>query len=89
MLFRSRQSKRRELLAREYSRLRDVLGWADWNEQTAITFGEIKAQLEHSGQAMKDWDIAVAAVARTMSAPVVTKTPGQFDGIMGLKVVAW
>ena len=84
-----RNTKRRALLEREYQRLREILGWADWDERAAAAFGRIKAQLEKSGQPLEDWDVAIAAAAEALEATVVTRNQKHLGRVRGLQLETW
>ena len=47
-------TRKRSLLEREYRRLKDVIGWADWDERAAEAFGKIKVDLESLGKIIDD-----------------------------------
>ena len=42
-------SKRRRLLEEEYRLIREVVRWADWDEEAARRFGTLKAALRKNG----------------------------------------
>ncbi len=83
------RSRRRALLAVEYSRLRDVAAWADWDEAAAHRFGVLKAELERAGTPIQDFDVAIASIALTRGAAVATLNTRHFEEIDGLEVRDW
>jgi tRNA(fMet)-specific endonuclease VapC len=83
------RTKRRQLLEREFQRLRSVLGWADWDESAAVKFAKIKAELEKAGQRLDDWDIAIAASSLALKARVVTWNQKHLGRVRGLTIETW
>ena len=82
-------SKRRRLLAEEYRRIREIVRWADWSEQAAHTFGELKAGLRKRGTPIDDMDIAIASIALTLGATVATRNVRHFERIEDLRYESW
>jgi tRNA(fMet)-specific endonuclease VapC len=85
----AKRSKRRHLLERELRRLQSVLGWADWDEGSAVKFGQIKAGLEKAGRRLDDSDIAIAASSLALQAKVVTRNQKHLSRVRGLEVEGW
>lgn len=82
-------SKRRRLLEAEYRLIREVVRWADWDEEAARTFGALKAALRTKGTPIDDLDIAISSIALTLGAVVATTNARHFTRIEGLKVEDW
>jgi tRNA(fMet)-specific endonuclease VapC len=83
------RARRRQLLEREYHRLRRAIQWRDWDEAAARTFGEVKALLEHRGEIIEDMDIAIASVALVLGARLATRNVRHFSRVTGLDVEDW
>ena len=79
-------SRRRQLLEREYARLREQAEWSDWSEAAAEEFGRQKAALERRGEPLDDMDIAIGAIARVLDAGVATFNERHFRRLDGLAV---
>lgn len=84
-----RNSKRRRLLEEEYRLIREVVRWADWDEEAARTFGDVKAALRKKGTPIDDLDIAISSIALTLDAAVATANVRHFSTIEGLRVENW
>jgi len=82
-------SRRRELLESELQRLQDVVSWADWDEQAAVRFGALKADLRAAGTPIDDMDLVIASIALTLGAAVATSNLRHFERIPGLPVDVW
>lgn len=81
--------RRRDLLEREWARLRAVLGWHDWTVSAADAFGREKARLERSGTPVDDMDIAIGSIAIALSARLATRNVRHFRRLVGLQVEDW
>lgn len=82
-------TRKRELLERELSRLLETVRVLDWTGASSVQFGEIKAQLEQDGTPIDDMDIAIAAVAVSHGAEVVTANLAHFSRIDALTTRNW
>lgn len=82
-------SRRRELLAAEFVRLRDVLVWADWDEPAALRFGKLKAALQTDGTPVDDLDLVIASIALAAGARLATSNLRHFEVVPGLVVEDW
>jgi tRNA(fMet)-specific endonuclease VapC len=82
-------SRRRTLLTAEYTRLRSVVPWWDWDEAAAIAFGALKVQLERAGTPVADMDVIVASVAVARACGVATMNTRDFERMPGLIVEDW
>jgi len=82
-------SRRRELLAAEFGRLRDVLIWADWDEPAALRFGTLKAALQADGTPIDDMDLVIASISLTVGARLATSNLRHFELVPGLVVDDW
>ena len=83
------RGRRRDLLEREWQRLRAVLAWQDWTAPAAEAFGAEKARLERSGTPLDDMDIAIGSVAIGLSARLATRNARHFERLVGLTVEDW
>lgn len=82
-------SRRQRLLRAEYARLRDALEWRDWTEEASALFGLHKADLERRGERIDDMDVAIAALALSLRAPVATLNARHLRRVEGLAVEDW
>lgn len=81
--------RKRQLLERELSALLATIRVLDWSADSSIQFGEIKSQLEKDGTPIDDMDIAIAAVAVSHGAEVVTANEAHFSRITTLVSRHW
>lgn len=65
-----------------------ILVWGI-DDQTARTLGEIKAGLRRKGMLLEDFDLLLAAAARTDGLTLVTNNLAHFSRIDGLVVGNW
>lgn len=82
-------TRKRVLLERELHRLLETLRVLDWTSESSVQFGAIKAQLERDGTPIDDMDIAIAAVAVSHGAEVVTANQPHFSRIAALTSRHW
>ena len=61
----------------------------DFDWRAADHFGDIFASLERRGQRIGEWDILIAAHARSQGYTLVTNNTREFGRIDGLAVVDW
>lgn len=82
-------TRKRVLLESELHRLLQSIRVLEWTAESSITFGAIKAQLEHNGTPIDDMDIAIAAVAASHGAEVITANLAHFSRIATLTSRRW
>ncbi len=82
-------SRKRILLERELRRLLKSLRVLEWTGESSVQFGEIKAQLERDGAPIDDMDVAIAAVALSHGAEVLTANLVHFSRIATLTSRHW
>jgi tRNA(fMet)-specific endonuclease VapC len=82
-------SRKRMLLEREKDRLLGVVKVLPWNVESSREFGSIKAGLERAGAMIDDFDIAIAAIAMSHDARVLTANLSHFSRIPGLSCARW
>jgi len=82
-------SRRRELLEAEFERLRNVVGWADWDQESATRFGSLKADLQARGTPVDDMDLVIASIALSLGAGVATLNARHFERVPGLSLEVW
>ncbi len=58
----------------------------DFNDEAAITYGHIRADLEKIGQRIGPYDLLIAAHAKTLGAILVTGNVREFNRVDGLIV---
>ena len=83
------RSRRRQLLEVELQRLHDVIGWADWDQESAGLFGSIKSDLQARGKPIDDMDLVIASIALSLGAAVATSNVRHFERIPGLSIEVW
>ncbi|TFG64193.1 MAG: type II toxin-antitoxin system VapC family toxin [Spirochaetales bacterium] len=82
-------SKKYALLAAQKERLLTVIRVLPWDEQSSVNFGSIKADLEKTGTPIDDFDAAIAAIAMSHDAEVLTANLTHFQIIKGLASRHW
>ena len=82
-------TRKRILLHRELHRVLETLRVLEWTGESSVQFGAIKAQLERDGTPIDDMDIAIAAVAVSHGAEVVTANQTHFSRITTLTSRHW
>jgi tRNA(fMet)-specific endonuclease VapC len=82
-------TRKRVLLERELHRLLETIRVLEWTDESSVKFGEIKAQLERDGTPIDDMDIAIAAVAASHGADIVTANLTHFSRITALTSRHW
>jgi tRNA(fMet)-specific endonuclease VapC len=61
----------------------------DWGEKQAGEAAEIRCELARSGQIIGSYDVLIAAHARSLSVPLVTRNVREFGRVPGLLVEDW
>ncbi len=82
-------SRKRKLLETEKNRILSVLQVLPWTPESSVCFGEIKAALERSGAPIDDFDVAIAAIAMSHEAEVLTANLTHFRCVIGLVSRHW
>jgi len=82
-------SRKRTLLESERNRLLAVVKVLPWTAESSRLFGSIKAGLERSGELIDDFDIAIAAIAMSHDAGVLTANLAHFRRVPGLSANHW
>lgn len=82
-------SRRRKLLETEWERVASAIAVLDWNANVSKAFGDIKSHLELAGTPIDDFDVAIAAVAVTHGAEVITANLVHFARIPNLAARRW
>ena len=77
------------LLEAERDRLLKIVKVLPWTPSSSVLFGSIKASLEREGELIDDFDIAIAAIAMSHGAQVLTANLVHFSRIAGLKCRCW
>ena len=81
--------KKYALLAAQKERLLTVIRVLPWDEQSSVNFGSIKADVEKAGTPIDDFDAAIAAIAMSHDAEVLTANLTHFQIIKGLASRRW
>ena len=79
-------SRKRTLLELEKDRLLGVVKVLPWTAESSRLFGSIKAGLERNGELIDDIDIAIAAIAISHDAGVLTANLVHFSRVPGLHI---
>ncbi len=82
-------SRKRLLLEAERDRLLAVLQVLPWTPESSVRFGEVKAALERAGELIDDFDVAIAAIALSHGAEVLTANLPHFQRVAGLLSRHW
>jgi predicted nucleic acid-binding protein len=82
-------SRKRTLLSEREAQLLSAVRVLEWTPPASVRFGGIKAALEHTGQLIDDFDIAVAAIALAHEAQVITANLPHFARVQGLRSRHW
>jgi tRNA(fMet)-specific endonuclease VapC len=82
-------SRRRILLEAERGRLLGAVTVLPWTDESSRRFGTCKAQLERDGVLVDDFDIAIASIALSHDAEVVTANLPHFGRLKGLACRHW
>jgi len=61
----------------------------DWGETQAREAAEIRCELARSGQMIGSYDVLIAAHARSLSVPLITRNIREFGRVSGLIVENW
>ncbi len=83
------RSRKRRLLEAERDRLLGVLQVLPWIPESSARFGEIKAALERTGEPIDDFDVAIAAIALSHGAEVLTANLPHFRRVDKLVSRHW
>lgn len=83
------ESRKARLLTDRKAELLKHIRVLDWTAEASEYFGRIKAALEKAGTPVDDFDLAIAAVASSHGAEVVTANLVHFSRIGGLVCRHW
>ncbi len=84
-----KSSKKHLLLTSQKEKLLGTIKVLPWTPGSSVSFGTIKAELEKVGKLIDDFDIAIAAIAMSHFAEVVTANLVHFTRIEGLLCSHW
>jgi tRNA(fMet)-specific endonuclease VapC len=82
-------SRKSRLLSERKDQLLALVQVLPWEPRSSVNFGTIKADLENAGTLIDDFDIAIAAIALSHGAEVVTANLSHFRRIEGLASRHW
>jgi tRNA(fMet)-specific endonuclease VapC len=82
-------ARKRTLLESERNRLLAIVKVLQWTPESSRLFGSIKAGLERNGELIDDFDIAIAAIAMSHDAGVLTANLAHFRRVPGLSSRHW
>lgn len=83
------KTRKRILLEGSRDRLLGLFRILPWTPEASTLFGSFKADLERTGMAMDDLDVAIAAIAAAHGAEIVTANLVHFKRIAGLESRHW
>lgn len=83
------QSKKHSLLRMQKDRLLEMISILPWNGCASSNFGRIKAELERAGTPIDDFDVAIAAIAESHDATVITANLVHFRQITTVQSRHW
>ncbi len=83
------KSKRRAALQTRYEAVFKELGSVPWTHAVTEHYGLVKAQLEHKGKRIEDFDAAIAAHALATGAILVTANIDHMARVPGLVIEDW
>lgn len=61
----------------------------DFDQEAAIHYGDIRADLEKSGNLIGPNDLMIAAIARSRNLVLLTNNTGEFQRVKDLKIEDW
>lgn len=82
-------SRKHLILSKERDRWLSVIAVLPWSNEASERFGEFKANLEHRGLLIDDFDIAIAAIAVAHGCAVITANLNHFQRIDSLESKSW
>lgn len=82
-------SRKYVLLKSERDRLLSIITVLPWSSEASDYFGKIKVELEHRGELIDDFDIAIAAIAMAHKCGVITGNLSRFRRIRNLESKNW
>ena len=82
-------SRKFTLLLAQKEKLFQIMQVLDWDQESSAKFGKIKADLENAGTPVDDFDVAIAAIAMSHGAVLITANLAHFKRIKGLQSNHW
>jgi len=82
-------SRKYSLLKTERDRLLSIINVLPWSSESSVYFGKIKADLEHRGELIDDFDIAIASIALAHKCGVITSNMSHFLRVKNLESKSW
>lgn len=61
----------------------------DFNDQAAIHFGQVRAELSITGKLIGPYDLMIAGHARALGLVLVTNNQKEFKKVPGLRLENW
>ena len=89
LYFGARTSARVEPNLKSLSKFLAPLQSVDFDEQSAMEYGIIRAELEHRGTLIGANDLLIAAIAKRHDHVLVTRNDREFLRVPGLRVETW
>ena len=82
----SRDAKRNRYALKQFIAPLEVVRF---DQEAAVIYGIIRAQLEQEGQPIGSMDLLIAAHARSLDARLVTNNESEFKRVPGLRIENW
>ncbi len=82
-------SKKYALLLAQKERMFQAISVLSWDLDSSVNFGRIKFELEKAGTPIDDFDIAIASIAISHGAEVITANLVHFRRIVGAQSRHW
>ena len=83
------KSKKRRQNTHTLNNFLEYIQVLEWTRECAYAAGNLRAELEKSGNLIGPYDLLIAAQARTLGATLVTHNVKEFSRVGGLKINDW
>lgn len=83
------RSKRRTALQARFDLICSEIPRAEWTDAVSHAYGRIKTALERRGTRIEDFDVAIAAHAAAVGAPLVTADFDHMARVPGVRIEDW
>ena len=83
------KSKKRKQNTNTLNNFLEYIQVMEWTKECAYTAGNLRAELEKSGNLVGPYDLLIAAHARTLETTLVTHNVKEFIRVDGLKIKDW
>ena len=83
------KSKKRKQNTHTLNNFLEYVQVMEWTKECAYTAGNLRAELEKSGNLIGPYDLLIAAHARTLGSTLVSHNVKEFMRVGGLKIKDW